>query len=65
MPNELFYNHSLDRSIYNIRGAWLVFIITSFVAIPVFNANSWNPDQISRSAASDQSLHFLPMSHLD
>ena len=27
MPNELFYKHSLDRSISNIRGVWLVFII--------------------------------------
>ena len=25
MPNELFYNHSLDRSISYIRGVWLVF----------------------------------------
>ena len=24
MPNELFYNHSMHRSISNIRGVWLV-----------------------------------------
>ena len=30
MPNGFFYNHSLDWSISNIRGVWLVFIIAMF-----------------------------------
>ena len=29
--------------------------------IPVFNANSVDPDQTPRSAASDLGLHCLPM----
>ena len=39
MPNGLFYINSLDRSIFYIRGVWLVFIIimSCFVEIPVFN----------------------------
>ena len=48
MPNEPFYLHSSDRFISNIRGI-------------VFNANSENPHQTPRSAASDLGLHCLPM----
>ena len=32
--------------------------------MPVINANSIDPDQTPRSAASDLGLHCLPMSHL-
>ena len=35
-----------------------------FVAIPVFNANSVDPDQMLCSAVSDLGLHCLPMSPL-
>ena len=35
-----------------------------FTEIPVFNANSIDPDQMPRSAASDLGLRCLPMSHL-
>ena len=62
MPNELFYNHSLDLSISNIRGVCLAFII--FIEIHRFNSNSADPDQIPHSAASDLGLHCFPMSHL-
>ena len=34
------------------------------IEIPVFNANSVDPDRMSRSAASDLGLHCLPMSLL-
>ena len=64
MPNELFYKHSLDRSISNIRGVWLVLILPCFIEIHVFKANSADPDQTPRSAASDLSLHCLQLSHL-
>ena len=57
-----FYVHSSGRSISNIRGVWLVFIIPCFIEIPVFNANSVNPDQMPRSAASDLGLLCLLMS---
>ena len=33
--------------------------------ILVFSANSVDPDQTPRIAASDQGLHYLPMSLLD
>ena len=35
-----------------------------FVEIYELNANSVDPDQMSRSAASDLGLHFLSISHL-
>ena len=58
------YANSLDRSFSNRRVVWLVFIITKFIENPVFNANSVEPDQTPRSAASDLGLHYLPMSLL-
>ena len=36
-------------------------IITIFIEIPVFNANTADPDQTSRSAASDHGLHCSQM----
>ena len=35
-----------------------------FIEIALFNANSVDPDQTPRSAASDLSQHCLPMSVL-
>ena len=64
MPNGFFYLHSLDCPISNIRGVWLVFIITIFIEIPVLNANSVDPDQTLHSAASDLGPHCLPLSLL-
>ena len=64
MRNGLFYLNSLDRSILNIRGVWLVFIIPCFIEIHVFNANSVDPDQTPQNAASDLGLHCLLMSLL-
>ena len=52
------YNHSLGRPISNIRGVFLL----CFIAVPVFNENSADPDQRPRSAASDLGLLCLPMS---
>ena len=56
------YRNSLDRSISNTRGVWLVYLLPCFIEIPVFNANSVDPDQTPRSAASDLGLHCLPVS---
>ena len=64
MPNGLLYLHSLDRSISNIRGAWLVLSLPCVIEIPLFNANSVDPDQMPRSAESDLGLHCLPKSLL-
>ena len=39
-------------------------MITMFYKIAALNANSVDPDQTPRSAASDVGLHYLPMSLL-
>ena len=65
MPSGFFhFFNTLDSFICYIRGVWLVFIISCFVEISELNANSVDPDQTPRSAASDLGLHCLPMSHL-
>ena len=64
MPNGLLYFHSSDRCISNIRGVSLVLLLPCFIEILVFNANSVDPDQTPRSAASDLGLHCLQMSLL-
>ena len=61
-PQVVFLSSS-DRFISYIEGVWLVFI-TMFVEISEFNANSVDPDQTPRSAASDLGLYFLQMSLL-
>ena len=64
MPNGLFYLYSSNPSIFNIRDVWLVFffffflLLPYFVEISVLNANSIDPDQTPRSAASDLGLHY-------
>ena len=63
MPSGLLYLKSLDRTISNRRGVWLVFI-TIFIEICMFDANSVDPDQTLRSAASELGLHCLTMSPL-
>ena len=40
------------------------FYYTCFIEIPKFKANSVDPDQTPRCAASDLSLHCLPVSFL-
>ena len=66
MPSGFFYFNSLDRFISYIKGVWLVFFLlfSCFVEISELNANSVDPDQTPRSAASHLSLRCLPMSHL-
>ena len=41
----------------SFTGAWLVLSFLCFIEIPVFNVNSVDLDQTSRSAASDLDLH--------
>ena len=43
-------------------GVWLDLLLPYFIEIPVFNANSVDPDQMLCSAMSDLGLHCLPMS---
>ena len=61
LPRADSSTSSLDRSIFYIRGVWLILLLPCFVEIPVFTANSVDPDQTS-SAASDLGLHCLQMS---
>ena len=56
MSNELIYLNSSDRFISNRQGFLLVFFLC-FIVIPVFNANSVDPDQTPHSAASDLGVH--------
>ena len=63
-PNGLFYFNFSDRSISNRRSSDSFFIIKIFYRIPVFFANSVDPDQTPQTAASDLGLHCLPMSLL-
>ena len=44
------------------KGYLVRFFYYYFIEIPVFNANSVDPDQTPRSAASDLGLHCLPLS---
>ena len=54
----LFCHNSLDGSVSNSR----VFLsLLCFIEIPVLNANSVDPNQKLHSAASDLSLHRLPV----
>ena len=46
--------------IKGVSGKFL--LLPWFTEIPVLNANSVDPDQTPRSAASDLGLHCLPMS---
>ena len=64
MPSGRFYLSSLDQSISSLSSVWLVVLLLCFIEMPVINANSVDPDQTPRSAASDLGLHCLPVSHL-
>ena len=44
------------------KGFWLLFIITGFIEILVYNANRVDPDQMPQNVASDLGLHCLSMS---
>ena len=61
MPNELFYP-SLWTGPFPIKGVSGLFLeLLLILKIPVLNANSLDPDQTLRPAASDIDLHYLPM----
>ena len=64
IPSGLFYPKSLDPSISKRRNICVFLVSPCFIEIPVYNANSVDPDQTPRSAASDLGLYFLPVSLL-
>ena len=61
MPSEHFYLNTLDWSISSRKCVWLVLLLPCFIKIPIFNANSVDPDQMPCSVASDLGLHCLPV----
>ena len=64
MPGGLFYRNCLNQSISSLRVSGQFLLLQCFIGMRVFHANSENPDQTPRSAASDLGLHCLPMSYL-
>ena len=60
----LFYHNSLEWSISNGRVSGYIFLLPCIIEILVFNANCVDPDQTSRSVASDLGLHCLPVNLL-
>ena len=67
MPSGLSYLNFLDMSISSRRGCLGSFyycLLPCFIENPLINANSVDPDQTPRSAASDLGLRCLPKSLL-
>ena len=63
MPNVFSHPYQLDESISNVRFAGLYFSsLFNFLKKLMF-ANSREPDQTPRFAASDMVVHCLSMSH--
>ena len=62
LSNGLSYPYQLDESIFHSRGVWCTFLFLSCFWWKFMWANSVDPDQMLRSAASDLGLHCLPMS---
>ena len=62
-PNRISQSYQLDQSISVLRvvGSYFSFVFKFWLKI--LEANSGNPDQTPRSAASDLGLHCLPVSH--
>ena len=54
--------HLFGQAFCNGRDIWLVFIITMFYKIHVFNANSVETDQTPLFVASDLDLRIVPVS---
>ena len=50
-------------SVYNYH-YYIILLSPCLLKISAFNANSEDPDQTPRSAASDLGLHYLPLSFL-
>ena len=65
--SRLFYHNTLDWCNFNSMGVttgWFLLLLPCFEEIPVFNANSVDPDQMLHSAASYLGLHSLPITLL-
>ena len=65
MPNVFSHPYQLDEPILNFRvaGWYFSFLFKFQKKKKLLRANSREPDQTPRFAASDLVLHCLPMSH--
>ena len=62
LPSGLVHPYKLDKSISNFRGLWCTNSFLFYYEKIFLLANSEDPYQMLRSAASDLGLHCLPMS---
>ena len=58
----LFHPYQMDESISSFKGVWCTFSFLFCFEWIFLLANSEDPEQTPRSAASDLGLHCLPMS---
>ena len=64
-PSRLFYFNSFEQPVSKRRSVYSLFLLTCcFKETLAFNANSADPDETPRSAASDLALRGLPTSLL-
>ena len=63
LPSGPVHPYQLDESISKFRGVWCTFSFLFYFEYIFLLANSEEPDQTPRSAASDLGLHCLPTSH--
>ena len=66
MPSGYFYNNSKDPAVhfqYKGRQVSFFFIIILYIGIPVFNANSADPDQTPRFAPLFANVLFWGTMH--
>ena len=62
LPSGPAHPYQLDGFISNFRGVWCGFSFLFYFEYIFLLANSEDPDQTPRPAASDHGLHCLPMS---
>ena len=52
---------TLWTELFPVSGYLVSFSYSCYIEIPMFNANSIDPDQMLQYAASDLGLHWLPI----
>ena len=59
IPRGLVYVSEINKSFFILRGVLLIMCLPSITEIPLFVANSVDPDQTTHSEASDLGLYSL------